>query len=108
MDRMLYVAMTGAKNTMLAQAINNNNLANMNTTGFRADLALFQSLPIDGAGFPTRVNAVVAGTNVDMSSGPLMATGRGRTSVSELGTWKTLTCCPCPRLARSGRLCLPS
>lgn len=76
MDRMLYVAMTGAKNTMLAQAINNNNLANMNTTGFRADLALFQSLPIDGAGFPTRVNAVVAGTNVDMSSGPLMATGR--------------------------------
>ena len=31
MDRMLYVAMTGAKQTMLAQAINTNNLANANT-----------------------------------------------------------------------------
>ena len=76
MDRMLYVAMTGAKNTMMAQAINNNNLANINTTGFRADLASFQSIPVQGAGLPSRVNAVVAGTTVDLSSGPLISTGR--------------------------------
>ena len=67
MDRMLYVAMTGAKNIMLAQAINNNNLANINTTGFRADLASFQAMPIAGAGYPSRTNAVVEGTRVDMS-----------------------------------------
>lgn len=76
MDRMLYVAMTGAKNIMLAQAINNNNLANINTTGFRADLASFQSTPIDGAGYPSRINSVVDKTSVDMSPGPLIATGR--------------------------------
>lgn len=76
MDRMLYVAMTGAKNIMLAQAVNNNNLANINTTGFRADLASFQSMPINGAGYPSRTNAVVNGTSVDMSSGPLITTGR--------------------------------
>ena len=76
MDRMLYVAMTGAKNIMLAQAINNNNLANINTTGFRADLASFQSVPIQGAGYPSRTNAVVEGTRVDMSGGPLITTGR--------------------------------
>lgn len=76
MDRMLYVAMTGAKNTMLAQAINNNNLANINTTAFRADLASFQSVPVDGPGYPSRVNSVVAGTNVDLSSGALVATAR--------------------------------
>ena len=76
MDRMLYVAMTGAKNIMLAQAINNNNLANINTTGFRADLASFQAMPIAGAGYPSRTNAVVEGTRVDMSSGPLITTGR--------------------------------
>lgn len=76
MDRMLYVAMTGAKNIMLAQAINNNNLANINTTGFRADLASFQSVPIQGAGYPSRTNAVVEGTRVDMSQGPLITTGR--------------------------------
>jgi len=76
MDRMLYVAMTGAKNIMLAQAINNNNLANVNTTGFRADLASFESMPIEGPGYPSRVNAVVAKTSVDMVSGPLVTTGR--------------------------------
>lgn len=76
MDRMLYVAMTGAKNIMLAQAINNNNLANINATGFRADLASFQSVPIEGPGYPTRTNAVVAQTNVDMTSGSLITTGR--------------------------------
>ena len=76
MDRMLYVAMTGAKNTMMAQAINTNNLANMNTTGFRADLASFQSIPVEGAGYPSRINSVVSGTNVDLSSGSLISTGR--------------------------------
>lgn len=76
MDRMLYVAMTGAKNIMLAQAINNNNLANINTTGFRADLAAFQAVPIEGPGYQSRVNAIVANTSVDMSSGPILATGR--------------------------------
>ena len=37
MDRMLYVAMTGAKETLNAQAVNNHNLANASTTGFRAE-----------------------------------------------------------------------
>ena len=32
MDRMLYVAMTGAKETLNAQAVNNHNLANASTT----------------------------------------------------------------------------
>jgi len=73
---MLYVAMTGAKNIMLAQAINNNNLANINTTGFRADLASFQAVPIEGPGYQSRVNAIVANTSVDLSSGPILATGR--------------------------------
>jgi len=76
MDRMLYVAMTGAKNTMLAQDINNNNLANINTTGFRADLASFQSVPVMGSGYPSRINAIVSGTNVDLAAGPLISTGR--------------------------------
>ena len=76
MDKMLYVAMTGANSLMMAQAINNNNLANINTTGFRADLASFQSLPIGGDGYPTRTNAVLEGTSVDMTPGPLITTGR--------------------------------
>jgi len=76
MDDMLYVAMTGAKSTMLAQAINDNNLANINTTGFRADLASFQAVPVDGLGYPTRVNVMVDKTQVDLTPGPLITTGR--------------------------------
>ena len=60
MDRMLYVAMTGAKETLRAQAVNNHNLANASTTGFRADLAAFQSRAVDGSGFASRVYATNA------------------------------------------------
>ena len=57
MDRMLYVAMTGAKETLRAQAVNNHNLANVSTNGFRADLAAFQSRAVDGTGYASRVYA---------------------------------------------------
>ncbi|PPD19229.1 MAG: flagellar biosynthesis protein FlgF, partial [Methylobacter sp.] len=57
MDRSLYIAMSGAKQTLLAQTANANNLANANTTGFKADLEQFRSQPVFGAGFPTRVYA---------------------------------------------------
>ena len=76
MDDMLYVAMTGAESTMMAQAINNNNLANINTTGFRADLASFQPIPIPGDGYPSRVNEVIDGTKVDLTPGSEISTGR--------------------------------
>jgi flagellar basal-body rod protein FlgF len=76
MDRGLYVSMTGAKQIMQAQAVNNHNLANVNTIGFRADTVSFASEPIYGPGFATRVNAVAADAGTDFSSGVLTSTGR--------------------------------
>lgn len=76
MDRMLYVAMSGAKQTMLAQASNSNNMANANTTGFRADLAAFRSMPVYGPGEPSRVYAMAERPGVDTTSGALNSTGR--------------------------------
>jgi flagellar basal-body rod protein FlgF len=76
MDRMLYVAMSGAKQTMLAQTANSNNLANANTNGFRADLAAFRSMPVSGPGEPTRVYAMSENAGVDTSSGAINPTGR--------------------------------
>ena len=58
MDRMLYVAMTGARETMTAQAVLSNNLANISTAGFKADLSQFRSMPVFGPGEPTRVYAM--------------------------------------------------
>jgi flagellar basal-body rod protein FlgF len=76
MDRGLYVAMTGAKQIMQAQTVNNHNIANANTTGFRADTFSFTSEPIYGAGYATRVNAVATDAGTDLSSGVLLSTGQ--------------------------------
>jgi flagellar basal-body rod protein FlgF len=76
MDRSLYVAMTGAKQIMQAQAVNNHNIANVNTVGFRADAVSFVSQPIYGVGYPTRVNAVASDAGTDFSSGVMQSTGR--------------------------------
>ena len=76
MDRMLYVAMTGAKETLNAQAVNNHNLANASTTGFRAELSAFQSRAVDGSGYASRVYATNASVGWDNQSGALLSTGR--------------------------------
>jgi len=76
MDEMIYVAMSGAKQTEYAQAINTNNLANVSTTGFRADLHSFSSLPIEGPGVDARVNAVVESYGTDFSQGAIAITGQ--------------------------------
>jgi flagellar basal-body rod protein FlgF len=76
MDEFIYTAMTGAKQVEYAQAINSNNLANLSTTGFRADLHSFSSIPIEGPGVDTRVNAVVDSYGTDLSQGAVINTGR--------------------------------
>ena len=76
MDRMLYVAMTGAKETLRAQTVNNHNIANVSTTGFRADLAAFQSRAVDGSGYASRVYATNGTTGWNDQSGALLSTGR--------------------------------
>jgi len=76
MDEMIYLAMTGAKQTEYAQTINSNNLANISTTGFRADLHAFSSAPIEGPGVPSRINAVVESYGTDFSQGAVASTGR--------------------------------
>jgi flagellar basal-body rod protein FlgF len=75
-DEAIYLAMTGAKQTEIAQAINSNNLANISTTGFRADLHSFSSVPVEGPGVDSRVNAVVETYGTDFSQGPTAFTGR--------------------------------
>ena len=76
MDRGIYVAMTGAKQIMQAQSVNNHNIANLSTIGFRADAVAFSSQPIYGAGYATRVNAVAGDAGTDFSSGTMESTGR--------------------------------
>lgn len=74
MDRSLYIAMSGAKQTLLAQASNANNLANSQTTGFKSDFEQFRSMPVFGPGFPSRVYAMTERPGSDLSMGSLQTT----------------------------------
>jgi flagellar basal-body rod protein FlgF len=76
MDRALYVAMTGATQTLRAQAANNHNLANASTTGFRAELIASAAAEVQGGGLPSRVQATGIGAGWDARSGALQQTGR--------------------------------
>src|SRR5690349_7589421 len=75
MDKYLYIAMSGAKETLRAQAANNNNLANASTTGFRADLTAFQSRAVAGSGFASRVYATDSSIGWDATAGAQLSTG---------------------------------
>ena len=76
MDRMLFVAMSGAKELTTAQAVNSNNLANASTTGFRADFQTSLSQQVYGPGHPSRIYATTEGAGVDFSHGNVISTGR--------------------------------
>ena len=75
MDRMLYVAMSAARQTMQQQATNNHNLANVDTTGFRAQVDAFGSLPVHGPGHPGRVYGENFRVGFDDRPGTIVATG---------------------------------
>lgn len=75
MDRMLYVAMSGAKETLMAQGTNSNNLANANTPGFLADLQQFRAMPLYGEGHPTRVYGLSERPAVDFAPASIVHTG---------------------------------
>jgi flagellar basal-body rod protein FlgF len=68
--------MTGARETLRAQAANNHNRANASTPGFRADLQAFQARNVAGDGFDSRVYATASTTGFDTTAGTLVPTGR--------------------------------
>jgi len=76
MDRLIYTAGSGAKHILEQQATTSNNMANLNTTGFRAQLDTFRAVPVQSEGLPTRAFVVNNTVGADFSSGPLQLTGR--------------------------------
>ncbi|MGR8919823.1 MAG: flagellar basal-body rod protein FlgF [Gammaproteobacteria bacterium] len=75
MDRMLYLAMSAAKQTMNAQALATNNLANLSTTGFKADFEALRAMPVYGPGQPSRVFAMTERPGTNFAPGSLETTG---------------------------------
>jgi flagellar basal-body rod protein FlgF len=76
MDKALYIAMTGGKHIARAQAVHANNMANANTTGFRADYEQARAMGVYyGDGQPTRAYALSENPGTDLAFGSLAETG---------------------------------
>lgn len=77
MDRLIYTALSGAKQILEQQATTAHNLANVSTTGFRAQLDAFRAVPIVGGG-PLATRAFVSDATVatDFAPGAIQHTGR--------------------------------
>ncbi|AOY95738.1 flagellar basal-body rod protein FlgF [Cupriavidus sp. USMAA2-4] len=76
MDRLIYTAMSGAKQTLEQQAAVSNNLANVSTPGFRAQINMFRAVPVVGNTNPTRAFTLASTPGADLKAGPLNYTGR--------------------------------
>jgi len=76
MDRALFLAMSGAKQNMQALQLRANNLANVSTTGFRADLAQARSMQAYGEGLPSRVFSMTERPGHNFQQGSVITTGR--------------------------------
>jgi flagellar basal-body rod protein FlgF len=76
MDHLVYIAAAGLKETAIAQAVNANNLANVSTVGFKADLAEAESVYLLGDGEESRAYNVVRDVGIDLREGVIEQTGR--------------------------------
>ncbi|MFD1215497.1 MULTISPECIES: flagellar basal body rod protein FlgF [Microbulbifer] len=77
MDRILYTAMSGARQSMEQQSVVSHNLANATTSGFRAQLSAMRAVPVQGDGqLATRTSVVASTPGADFNPGPINATGR--------------------------------
>lgn len=76
MDKLLYVAMSGASENAIAQKAHANNLANVSTNGFQRDLEQARSIPVFGEVMPSRAYAMSERPGTDFSGGAMIDTGR--------------------------------
>ena len=90
MDRMIYLSMSGAKATMQRQDTLANNLANVSTPGFRAELHAFRAVPVEGSGASTRVYSLETTTGYDATPGAVTATGRNLDVAAKGNAWLTV------------------
>ncbi len=87
MDRMIYLSMSGAKAAMQRQDVLANNLANVSTVGFRAELAAFRAVPVEGSGASTRVYALESTVGANHQPGAVQAPGRSLDVAMKGNAW---------------------
>ena len=87
MDKLIYTAMTGANAAAQRQAVLSNNLANVSTNGFRAELSTYRAVPVRGDGSTTRVMAMEATSGFSDLPGAPQHTGRSMDAMTTGNSW---------------------
>lgn len=91
MDKVSYLAMTGAQEARAVEASLANNLANVNTPGFKSDEVDFKALLVKGDGVPVRVYTKATEYGINTSEGPLVTTGRPLDIALKGNAWLSVT-----------------
>ena len=76
MMRSLWISKTGMEAQQTQLDTISNNLANVSTVGFRAELQAFRAVPVEGSGASTRVYALESTPGYNAEAGSVTATGR--------------------------------
>ncbi|HVC53100.1 MAG TPA: flagellar basal body rod protein FlgF [Stellaceae bacterium] len=74
-EQLLYLALSGLNATMDRITANTNNLANANTTAFKAQRPVFQAFPLYGQGLADRVDVGAEQDTANFQPGPIQQTG---------------------------------
>ncbi len=75
-DQLIYLLMTGMNSVQDRMTASSNNLANVGTTGFKAQQPAFEAVPFYGQGLPDRADVVAQEEQPNFKSGPINTTGR--------------------------------
>jgi len=76
MDKLIFTAVSGAERLMRAQQVHANNLANLDTAGFRASMEAATDQKLGGYGYDDRHLSSMQSDNISTRAGAVRQTGR--------------------------------
>jgi flagellar basal-body rod protein FlgF len=76
MDKLIFTAVSGAERLMKAQQVHANNLANLDTSGFRASMEASGNVELGGFGFDDRHLSTMQADTLSTRAGAVRETGR--------------------------------
>lgn len=76
MEGSQYIAMTGMTAASQSLDVTANNLANANSTAFKAERAAYRAVPFFYQGLPNRVDTIAQKNGINWQEGPIQQTGR--------------------------------
>ncbi|GAA0758977.1 flagellar basal body rod protein FlgF [Ideonella azotifigens] len=104
MDALIYTAMSGAERALRAQQVHANNLANLDTSGFQADMELATSQTVSGFGYDARHLNKLQANGVSAREGTAKPTGRDLDVALQGGGYLTVQYGASEAYTRAGQL----